>query len=310
MSNSAITINSLLDNTDLANASQHSCIVNFSQAQQLVDIGHSKLAYWSVGSGPNLILVHGWPISSATYRNLLPYLSQHFTCHLFDFPGAGKTITGTNAPFGLKAHALSLKTAIEKLGIQDYSLLGHDSGAAIMQFLAELDPGNVNSMVMGNTETPGYLSFMMKFLLSASKLPMTGELLFWSLRFKFLRHSKFGLGCAFQNKTLIDGDFFDLFLKPIISSKETRKGQLQLFKNLDPNEVAELVRIQENCRTPIQLQWGSEDPYFLLKDAKKMEKRFKGESEMHVYEGGKLFVHEEYPEQFAKLATEFILRSR
>ena len=41
-----------------------------------------------------------------------------------------------------------------------------------------------------------------------------------------------------------------------------------------------------------------------------MQKRFKGESEMHVYEGGKLFIHEEFPEQFSKYASEFMLKNQ
>ncbi len=194
MNSTITTLDSLNKYEQTEQATKGRYLVDFDQPQDYIDVGHSKLAYWKVGQGPNLVLVHGWPISSATYRNMLPYLSEHFTCHLFDFPGAGKTLTGENAPFGLTAHAKSLLNAIKLLEIKDYALLGHDSGAAIMQIIASLDKENVKSMVMGNTETPGYYSFMMRFLLTASRLPKTGELLLWSLRFKALRYSKFGLG--------------------------------------------------------------------------------------------------------------------
>lgn len=309
MTRSSVTLDSMEISSESDVFSERRAIIDFDNPDQYVDVGHSKLAYWSIGNGPNLVLVHGWPISSATYRNLLPFLSKNFTCHLFDFPGAGKTQTGPQAPFGLKAHAKTLHSAIRSVGVTNYALLGHDSGAAIMQLLASEDRKNVRCMVMGDTETPGYHSFMMKVLLVAAKVPKAGELLFWSLRFKWLRHSNFGFGSAFKNKQLIDGRFSNYFLEPILRSGKTRRNQLKLLKSLDAGEVSELIDVQKECTLPIQLQWGSDDPYFLLADAKKMQRRFKGESEMHIYEGGKLFIHEEYPERFSKLATDFILRN-
>ena len=81
-----------------------------------VDIGHSQLAYWQYGQGPDLVLVHGWPLHSATYRYLLPHLSRHYRCHLFDLPGTGQTRTGASAPFGIHAHGESLMKAIRAKG--------------------------------------------------------------------------------------------------------------------------------------------------------------------------------------------------
>ena len=38
-----------------------------------------------------MLFVHGWPVSGATFRTLLPYLVEHVTCHLIDLPGAGSS---------------------------------------------------------------------------------------------------------------------------------------------------------------------------------------------------------------------------
>src|SRR5262245_53887289 len=56
-----------------------------------LDVGHSRLAYRRFGQGPDVVLVHGWPLHSATFRRLVPLLADAFTCHLFDLPGAGQT---------------------------------------------------------------------------------------------------------------------------------------------------------------------------------------------------------------------------
>lgn len=271
-----------------------------------VDIGHSQLAYWQYGNGPDLVLVHGWPLHSATFRHLLPYLSQHFRCHLFDLPGAGQTRTGTSATFGIRAHGESLLNAIRAKGIQHYGLLGHDSGAAIMQFTAAQDHNNVMAMVMGNTETPGYHSAMMKLLMGLAKVPKGADLFFRALRFKSLRRSSLGLGVCFTDPGFGDGEFFDLFIKPLIESSEVRQQQVKLLQHFSEADIRALIDIQKTIHMPVQLLWGEKDRYFLLEDARKMQRRFKGVSEIQVLPEGKLFLHEDHADWFSEHALRFL----
>lgn len=39
---------------------------------RFLDVGTADVAYRIVGSGPDVLFVHGWPVSSATFRTLLP----------------------------------------------------------------------------------------------------------------------------------------------------------------------------------------------------------------------------------------------
>ena len=41
------------------------------------------------GSGPDLVLVHGWGLSGAVWQGLVPLLEPHFRLHLLDLPGFG-----------------------------------------------------------------------------------------------------------------------------------------------------------------------------------------------------------------------------
>ena len=40
-----------------------------------IDVVEGRVAYRRVGTGPDVLFVHGWPVSGATFRYLLPYLS-------------------------------------------------------------------------------------------------------------------------------------------------------------------------------------------------------------------------------------------
>ncbi|VAX76855.1 alpha/beta fold hydrolase [Buchnera aphidicola] len=53
-----------------------------------------KKIYWStIGKGEiHIILLHGWGLSCEIWRKIVPLLKEHFTLHLIDLPGFGKSI--------------------------------------------------------------------------------------------------------------------------------------------------------------------------------------------------------------------------
>ena len=44
-----------------------------------IDVGAGEAAIRTDGSGPDVLFVHGWPVSGATFRNVLPHLVEHVT---------------------------------------------------------------------------------------------------------------------------------------------------------------------------------------------------------------------------------------
>lgn len=283
-------------------------LLDFTSPHEYVDIGHSQLAYWCAGEGPDLVLVHGWPLHSATYRHLLPSLTRHYRCHLFDLPGSGMTRTQADAPFGIRAHGASLFKGIQAKGLEKYSLLGHDSGAAIMQFAAAEDSANVRCLIMGNTETPGYHSALMKLLMVIARIPRGPQLFFRMLQVRAFRQSRLALGGCFSNPVSAEGSFHQWFIEPLISKPAVREQQAKLLANFSADDIAALIDIQCRNTLPVQLLWGAQDRYFLLEDARRMQQRFKGPSEIRVNDHGKLFVHEDHAEWFATQALDFLAR--
>lgn len=50
---------------------------------------HTKLHVDIVGTGPDLVLLHGWGLNSACWESIVPLLSEHYRLHLIDLPGFG-----------------------------------------------------------------------------------------------------------------------------------------------------------------------------------------------------------------------------
>jgi haloalkane dehalogenase len=63
----------------------------FAAPAQHQDTGTARLVYRRFGSGPPLLLVHGFPLSGFTWRKVLPALAERYTCYVPDLPGMGES---------------------------------------------------------------------------------------------------------------------------------------------------------------------------------------------------------------------------
>lgn len=272
---------------------------------QYIDIGHSKLAYRRCGSGPDLVLVHGWPLHSGTFRALLPVLAPHFTCHLFDLPGAGFTVSRADAPLDLASHATALRGALDRLALGRYALLAHDSGGAVARLVAA-DDARVTRLVLGPTEIPGHTPFVITMLQAVAAIPGAPALLRQAMRVRWLRQSNLCFGTAFADPAHVEGEFFELFLAPLFAAEDAYRRQLRFLQNLDQALVDRMPAVHAKITAPTLLIWGEADPTFPCAKARPLARQFGGGASFTALAGGKTFVHEEQPEAFAQQALSFL----
>jgi pimeloyl-ACP methyl ester carboxylesterase len=272
-----------------------------------LDVGHSRLAYWRFGRGPDVVFIHGWPLHAATFRRLVPLLAEDFTLHLFDLPGTGKTEWDDDAPIDLASHATTARRAIEALHLSSYALLAHDSGGAIARMVAAGDE-RVSGIVMGNTDIPGHRPWLIRLLVLLQSSALTRGSLLKLMRSRLVRHSPLGFRGCFTDPTYVDGEFTELFLAPLFSSKRAAYGQLALLRTLDFGVLDRLVEAHAQIRAPVLCIWGPDDPFFPLAKARRMLSQFKSEATLVEIPGAKLFAHEDHPDAFAAFAKPFLQR--
>lgn len=87
------------------------------------------------GSGPPLLLIHGFPQTHAMWHALAPALMQHFTCVLPDLRGYGFSSCPPNGPDNLayskRAMGHDLLALMSGLGHSRFAVVGHDRGARV-----------------------------------------------------------------------------------------------------------------------------------------------------------------------------------
>ena len=259
--------------------------------------GDSEVAYRTVGSGPDVVFVHGWPVSGATFRRLLPHLAPHVTCHLLDLPGAGASRHSAGSPLSIEHHINSVRRSVDALGLERFAVVGHDSGGMIARHAVAGDP-RVRSMALIDTEPSTGLSFRFKSFIAGRKLPGFGAGLGWLAGQPRLRRNKWVLGDAFADRSHLDGEFDEFFLRPLHESKPYRAAMMRLLKSFDFDHIDQLEALHRKIDAPVVLVWGELDAFFPVDSARAMLGDFR-DARLEVVPGAGLFSHEEKPAEVA-----------
>lgn len=79
------------------------------------------------GSGECIVILHGWGAYGEVYRLLINLLKTNFRVIVPDMPGFGKTSEPSFA-YDTDDYAEFVRLLLEKLGVTDFSLVGHSHG--------------------------------------------------------------------------------------------------------------------------------------------------------------------------------------
>lgn len=104
------------------------------------------------GSGPPVLLLHGYPQTHAMWHPVAPRLAERFTVVATDLRGYGDS----SKPFGDEDHVAYSKRemaadqaeAMEKLGFDSFAVVGHDRGARVAHRLALDHPEKITKLAV------------------------------------------------------------------------------------------------------------------------------------------------------------------
>ena len=276
----------------------------FSSPDSFLEVPGGRVATWRFGTGPDLVAIHGWPLHAATWRTLLPGLADHFTVHLLDLPGSGKT--EWPGAVDLEICAQVVRTFVDSLGTRRYGVLAHDSGGAIARLACAGDE-RLAALILEGTEIPGHHPPLLLAYVVAARLGLAGVLLKAILGGP-LRTTVLGVGSLFTDPAHAGGEFGELFLAPL-ADRRIRDSQLKLLRSVDFDLVDALAEVHARIRAPTLCIWGPDDPFFPVAKARAMLPQFGGPAELVEIPRARLFAHEDHPAEFLAHALPFLQRT-
>jgi haloacetate dehalogenase len=117
-----------------------------------IQTGETNIFVRSFGSGPPILLLHGFPQTHLMWRCVAPLLAHNFTIVCADLRGYGRSgcpaSTPDHAPYAKRTMAQDMVVVMERLGFPRFSVAGHDCGGRVAYRMALDHPGRVDRLAV------------------------------------------------------------------------------------------------------------------------------------------------------------------
>ncbi|MEC9024475.1 MAG: alpha/beta hydrolase [Pseudomonadota bacterium] len=97
-----------------------------------LNVDGQQVFYKTEGTGPVLLLIHGYPTASFDWAKIWPKLTTQFHCVTLDMPGFGFSDKSPKK-YLIKEQADTISEVIRHLGITSAHVLSHDYGDTVAQ---------------------------------------------------------------------------------------------------------------------------------------------------------------------------------
>ncbi|HHT9778188.1 TPA: alpha/beta fold hydrolase, partial [Legionella pneumophila] len=125
-----------------------------SASSHFANVNGIRLHYIEMGKGPLVILLHGWPETSFSWRLTIRSLSSKYRVVAPDLRGLGLSEHTQNG-YDKKTIATDIKALIEYLGETQAVIIGHDMGGKAAYVMAHLYPKSVSKLILVDCTIPG-----------------------------------------------------------------------------------------------------------------------------------------------------------
>jgi haloacetate dehalogenase len=114
-----------------------------------IETAQAELAVLTGGSGPAILLLHGYPETRSTWHRIAPVLATSRSVVIPDLPGYGNSrLVGKSEGAGSKRRmATCLHEMMKALGHERFVVVGHDRGGRVAYRMALDYPESVTALV-------------------------------------------------------------------------------------------------------------------------------------------------------------------
>jgi haloacetate dehalogenase len=118
----------------------------------VVGTGETTIRIERCGTGPPLLLLHGFPQTLVMWRDIAPALAERFSVVCADLRGYGASgcppSAGDHAAYSKRALARDMVAVMAQLGFERFSIAGHDRGGRVAYRAALDHPGRVDRLAV------------------------------------------------------------------------------------------------------------------------------------------------------------------
>ncbi|MEM9680444.1 MAG: alpha/beta hydrolase [Bacteroidota bacterium] len=272
-----------------------------------IAIDDVKIGVRILGSGFDLIFIHGFPTNGYTWRFLLPELSKHFSCHILDLPGLGESEWGDHSKFDSTSQAKYILEYIRQIQLDTFDIIAHNSGATIARIIGIICTNKLKRLYLMNTEIPNHRPPWIPFYQRIASFFITPYILRSLMKNKYFLQSSVGFRELYSDKSLLrNSQYLAYYINPLIRSNQKAIGALQYLKGIDWVIIDSFKQLHSDIKASVILFWGTQDSTFPLLKAYEMIQQFNN-CRLFEIKDSSLLPHEEKPDVIISAVIKYSL---
>jgi len=264
-----------------------------------IQLSQGVVRYREHGTGTPIVLIHGLLVNGNVWDRLVPLLVAQGRCIVPDLPlGSHSLPMNKGADLSAPGLARLIAEFMERLELEDVTLVGNDTGGALCQLVAADHPERLGRLVL--TTCDAFENFpppAVRPMVTALKLP--GALVATSLigRLRVVRKAAFkAMPLTMQP---IPDEQVKSWVVPL-ADKRIRADLATVVRGIDPAvTIAAAERLRDFDR-PALIAWGAEDRFFPFSDAERLAATLPN-ARLERVPGACAFVQLDAPERLAEM---------
>jgi pimeloyl-ACP methyl ester carboxylesterase len=233
-----------------------------SSTFQTIELTAGVIDYQDTGgAGPAVLLLHGLLMDASLWDDVVAHLSRDHRCVVPTLPlGAHRHAMAADADLSLEGVARLVGELMDRLDLQDVTIVGVDTGGAIVQLMMAQRPPRIARAVLVSCDAfdnfpPGMTG---KTLVLAGKLsPALFGLFIQQLRLRFVRR----LPIAFGWLTKRGDDVTRRWLGPLLEQPAIRQDTVRVLREISANRrlLVDTAQRLPSFEPPVLIVWSERD---------------------------------------------------
>jgi len=258
--------------------------------------------YRDSGDGPPIVFVHGLFVTGTMWRKIVEPLSQRFRCIVPDLPlGAHKIPMNPGAELNPRAVAGLVRELIERLDLEDVTVVATDTGGAITQLLLTDGYDRIGRVVLTPCDSfDNFLPKSIRIFQYWARVPGTD----FVLRPFRLRAARAALGNTLAKHSIPDEVLGD-WVAPLLAQQAIRRDVRAFLRGIDNRDTLAAAETLRSFPRSVLLLWPRKLPFFPFAHAERWLRLLPDATLVEVPDSY-TFVSEDQPELMVREIEAFV----
>ncbi|MDT3445683.1 MULTISPECIES: alpha/beta fold hydrolase [unclassified Pseudofrankia] len=273
-----------------------------SPPADVIDLPQGQVWYRAAGPQPSdlppVVFVHGLLVDGQLWTAAADLLArQGVRSYAPTLPlGAHPVPMSPDADLSPRGVARLVLDLIAALDLRDVTLVGNDTGGAIVQFVLDTDPTRIGRVVLTNCDAfDAFPPPPFTTLVRALRHPALVAAMVPGLRSARLRHGRLGFGPLSGRP--FDPELTKAWVRPLADGR-VRRDVAKLARGIDPKELLDVSTRLDKIDRPVHLLWGDGDRFFTVDFGRRLADAFR-DATFETVAGGRTFVPLDHPDRLA-----------